>query len=120
MRPILESVDEVWAYSSPVRDCYLATGVPPDRVHLVPLGVDAGRFRPGLDPYPLATRKRVKFLFVGGTIFRKGFDVLLADTSGASHIPVTGHSPTSSAMDRHVRAAGGRSTRRFLTGPAPP
>ncbi|HEX4613968.1 MAG TPA: glycosyltransferase family 4 protein, partial [Urbifossiella sp.] len=69
---------EVWAYSRAVRDCYLAAGVPADRVHVVPLGVDPARFRPDAAPLPLPTRKGFKFLFVGGTIARKGFDVLLA------------------------------------------
>jgi glycosyltransferase involved in cell wall biosynthesis len=76
--PIAEAVDEVWAYSRAVRDCYVESGVPAERVHVVPLGVDPGRFRPGLPPLPLATRRGFKFLFVGGTIPRKGFDVLLA------------------------------------------
>ena len=30
-----------------------------------------------VDAYPLQTRKRFKFLFVGGTLPRKGFDLLL-------------------------------------------
>ena len=38
--PALRQVDEVWAYSRSVRDCYLDAGMPADRVHVVPLGVD--------------------------------------------------------------------------------
>ena len=76
--PIVEQVDEVWAYIRAVRDCYVESGIPAERVHVVPLGVDVTRFRPGLPPLPLKTRRRFKFLFVGGTIHRKGFDVLLA------------------------------------------
>jgi len=75
--PITELVDEVWAYTKAVRDCYVESGVPADRVHVVPLGVDTARFRPGLAPLPLKTRRNFKFLFVGGSIHRKGFDVLL-------------------------------------------
>jgi len=78
VEPILESVDEVWAYSRSVERCYVASGIPPERVKVVPLGVDIDRFRPGLEPLPLGTTKRVKFLFVGGTIPRKGFDALIA------------------------------------------
>ena len=74
---VRDRVHEVWAYSRAVRDCYLAAGVPADRVHVVPLGVDPDRFRPGATPVPLPTRKRFKFLFVGGTIVRKGVDLLL-------------------------------------------
>jgi glycosyltransferase involved in cell wall biosynthesis/tetratricopeptide (TPR) repeat protein len=76
--PIRDNVDEVWAYTRAVRDCYVESGVPAERVHVVPLGVDVEDFRPGLPPLPLKTRRRYKFLFVGGTIYRKGFDVLLA------------------------------------------
>ncbi|NOZ28643.1 MAG: glycosyltransferase [Chloroflexi bacterium] len=70
-------VDEVWTYTSYVRDCYIRSGVPADRVHVVPLGVDVERFRPDVPPFPLQTKKRFKFLFVGGTISRKGIDILL-------------------------------------------
>ena len=75
--PMSDEVDEVWAYSRFVRDCYIASGVPADRVHVVPLGVDPRRFHPGAKPFPLKTTKPFKFLFVGGTIHRKGIDVLL-------------------------------------------
>ena len=74
---MLRRVDEVWAYSRYVRDCYLEAGVPRDRVHVVPLGVAPDVFRPGLEPLPLAPGPQIRFLFVGGTIFRKGIDVLL-------------------------------------------
>jgi len=37
--PMLRRVDEVWAYSRSVRDCYFEAGVPPERVHVIPLGV---------------------------------------------------------------------------------
>src|SRR5262249_33616871 len=46
-------------------------------VQVVPHGADPEVFRPGLEPLPLPTSKRYKFLFVGGTIWRKGVDVLL-------------------------------------------
>ena len=76
--PLLNDADEVWAYTHHVRDCYVQSGVPADRVHVVPLGVDCDHFRPDAAPLPLRTRRRFKFLFVGGTIWRKGIDVLLA------------------------------------------
>jgi glycosyltransferase involved in cell wall biosynthesis/tetratricopeptide (TPR) repeat protein len=73
----LTQVDEVWAYTEYVRDCYLAAGVPAERVHVVPCGVDCERFSPQAPPLALPTRKRCKFLFVGGTLHRKGIDLLL-------------------------------------------
>jgi glycosyltransferase involved in cell wall biosynthesis/tetratricopeptide (TPR) repeat protein len=75
--PMLGQVDEVWAYSRHVRDCYLRAGVPQERVQVIPLGVDPDVFRPRLEALPLPPGPRARFLFVGGTIFRKGIDVLL-------------------------------------------
>jgi glycosyltransferase involved in cell wall biosynthesis/predicted Zn-dependent protease/predicted O-methyltransferase YrrM len=77
LEPILAAVDEVWCYSRSVLRAYAASGVPDSRLALVPPGVVPDLFRPGLDPLPLPTQKRVKLLFVGGTIPRKGFDALL-------------------------------------------
>ena len=68
----------MWAPTSYVQDCFIRSGVRPDLVHVVPYGVNVSLFRPGLEPYQLATTKQFKILFLGGTIRRKGFDVLLA------------------------------------------
>ncbi len=75
--PMSRLVDEVWAYTRHVRDCYISSGVPADRVRVIPLGVDPDAFRPRTTPLTLPTARRFKFLFVGGTIHRKGIDVLL-------------------------------------------
>ncbi len=72
-----DHVAELWVPTNFVRNCFVRDGAAPGKVHVVPYGVDVSAFRPGLEPYPLATRKQFKFLFVGGTIKRKGFDVLL-------------------------------------------
>ena len=69
--------DEIWVYSEYVRRVYVDSGVDPAKVKLVPLGIDPQRFQPGAPPRPLPTLKTFKFLFVGGTIGRKGADVLL-------------------------------------------
>jgi glycosyltransferase involved in cell wall biosynthesis len=70
-------VDEVWVPTHFVRDCYVQSGLEAERVQVVPRGVDAARFHPGVPPRTLRTHKRFKFLFVGGTIPRKGIDILL-------------------------------------------
>lgn len=76
--PIInEQVDEVWVYSTFVQDCFVRSGVDPQRVHVVPCGVDVHKFHPRARPAPLPTNKRFKFLFVGATIWRKGSDLLL-------------------------------------------
>jgi len=73
----LACVDEVWVPSHYVRRVYVDSGVEPRKVHVVPNGIDPKVFRPGAKPMALATKKAFKFLFVGGTILRKGPDVLL-------------------------------------------
>ena len=76
--PVSREVDAVWTYTSYVRSLYLQAGVPAERVHVVPLGVDVKRLQASQQPFPFRTRKRFKFLFVGGTIHRKGIDLLLS------------------------------------------
>jgi glycosyltransferase involved in cell wall biosynthesis/predicted Zn-dependent protease len=75
--PMSAQVDEIWAYTRFVRDAYLTSGIPADRVHVVPLGVDTKRFHPAVPPFQLKTTRPFKFLFVGGSIHRKGIDILL-------------------------------------------
>jgi glycosyltransferase involved in cell wall biosynthesis len=75
--PMSELVDEIWVPSRYVLRSYVTSGIPVERVRVIPNGVNAEMFHPGVEPYPLPTRKRTKFLFVGGTIWRKGIDLLL-------------------------------------------
>lgn len=70
-------VDEMWVPSNYVRDSYIRSGIPAERVFTVHNGLNLDQFRPTAPPYPLKTRKKFKFLFVGGTILRKGIDILL-------------------------------------------
>jgi glycosyltransferase involved in cell wall biosynthesis len=74
---IARSVREVWVHTRYVRDIYLRSGVDPEKVVLIPLGVNARLFHPAILPARLSTRRSFKFLFVGGGIPRKGFDLLL-------------------------------------------
>jgi hypothetical protein len=76
---VRERVDRVWVPSAFVRDGYVASGMPPGIVDVVPNGVDLERFAPDGPVRDLgAERAGCTFLFVGGTIWRKGIDVLLA------------------------------------------
>lgn len=59
-----------WAAASVTRDY----GVPEEKVHVIPPGVDVGRFRPGRQNNEGAPR----ILFVGADFTRKGGDDLLA------------------------------------------
>ncbi len=75
-----KNVDEVWCPSTYVRRLYLDAGFDPKRVLVVPNGVDPDIFSPGPADGSLLrrlTRKSFTFLFVGGTLERKGIDVLL-------------------------------------------
>jgi glycosyltransferase involved in cell wall biosynthesis len=71
------TVDEVWVPSNYVRECYISSGVPQEKVQVVPNGVDTATLTPDATPLQLRTAKNFRFLFVGGTIQRKGIDLLL-------------------------------------------
>ncbi|MBI1178019.1 glycosyltransferase [bacterium] len=71
------NADVFWVPSNYVRQVYIESGVPAEKVHVVPNGIDPKAFHPQVKPLSLATKKKFKFLFVGGTIHRKGPDVLL-------------------------------------------
>lgn len=77
IEPIRSRVDEVWVPTTYVARCFERSGIPRERIAVVPYGVDVRRFAPGGGPAPLATKKRFKFLFVGGSLWRKGVDLLL-------------------------------------------
>ncbi|HUI30862.1 MAG TPA: glycoside hydrolase family 99-like domain-containing protein [Candidatus Acidoferrales bacterium] len=70
-------VDEIWVPSNYVRKVYVDSGVPSEKVIVVPNGIDPNIFRPDARPFRLQSKKQFKFLFVGGTILRKGIDILL-------------------------------------------
>ena len=74
-----DQVDEIWCYSQYVKRVYLEAGIPEAKLAVVGLGVDVDNYRPGLEPLGDLSRddSRTTFLFVGGTIARKGFDCLL-------------------------------------------
>lgn len=74
--PVQQFIDELWVPSHFVKDCFVESGASPARVQVIPNGLAAG-FVPEAPPRPLATHKKFRFLFVGGSIFRKGFDILL-------------------------------------------
>lgn len=74
---IERNVDEVWAMSDYVRQSYIQSGVDPGRVFLVPHGVNPSVFKPSAPTAPPLSTRGFRFLFVGGTIYRKGIDLLL-------------------------------------------
>lgn len=77
IEPLRDHVAEVWAPSRYVRDLYREAGVPSEKIFLVPNGVDVERYHPAAPAMRLPTSKSFRFLFVGGTIWRKGIDAVL-------------------------------------------
>jgi glycosyltransferase involved in cell wall biosynthesis/tetratricopeptide (TPR) repeat protein len=77
VEPMNDAVDEIWVPSEYVRDCYVRSGVSPEKVVVVPLGVDPIRYSPNTPPTELGVSQTFKFLFVGGMLPRKGADLLL-------------------------------------------
>ncbi|MBN1307043.1 MAG: glycosyltransferase [Chitinispirillaceae bacterium] len=77
---IAETVDEVWVYSRFLKICYERSGIPADKVKIVPNGIDPLCFNPNAPPAPWvrqASGNRYRFLFNGGVTTRKGADVLI-------------------------------------------
>ncbi len=72
-----KDADEIWTPSNFSRNAFVNSGLDPDKVQVIPNGVDPKIFSPkGVVP-ELPTKKTFRFLYVGGTIYRKGIDVLL-------------------------------------------
>jgi glycosyltransferase involved in cell wall biosynthesis len=69
---------QYWAHSQWIAQQARAAGVDPERVRVVPHGVDRHVFTPDGPRYDLPTKRKFAFLFVGGVSFRKGTDILLS------------------------------------------
>jgi len=72
-----ERYDQLWVHSRWTQEQAAAGGVEPARIRVVPHGVDPAVYHPGGARVPLMTRKGFAFIFVGGTVARKGIDILL-------------------------------------------
>ncbi|MGA2404628.1 MAG: glycosyltransferase [Syntrophobacteraceae bacterium] len=77
IEPMSNLVDEIWVPSRHVLKTCIASGIPPDRVQVVPNGVNIDQFHPGVPEYALESSRKFRFLFVGGGLWRKGVDILL-------------------------------------------
>jgi glycosyltransferase involved in cell wall biosynthesis len=72
-----ERADAVWCYSTYLRDVYVTSGIPPQRVKIVPLGFDPLVYHPGVEPMGLSDQSACVFLFVGGLPPRKNVGMLI-------------------------------------------
>lgn len=73
---IERNVTEVWVPSQFVKNALSAGGVQPDRIQVIPNGIDAQMFSPEGPAWRPEGCRSFMFLFVGGAILRKGADVL--------------------------------------------
>lgn len=69
--------DEIWVHTPENRSLYLREGLSPERVAVIPAGVDPLRFHPGAEPLRLPGRRQFCFLFSGDALWYSGIDVLL-------------------------------------------
>ena len=70
--------DRIWVPSDYVRERFVAGGMPEGIVEVVANGYDPDRFSPNGPALALGPRASCTFLFVGGTIWRKGIDLLVS------------------------------------------
>ncbi len=75
---VTASYDELWVHSRWNRELAVRGGVPPEVVHVVPLGVDPTVLHPDGPEMAAQGAAATTFLWVGATVRRKGFDVLQA------------------------------------------
>jgi glycosyltransferase involved in cell wall biosynthesis len=76
---LFDKADELWTPSTFSRNSFIRSGIQPEKVQIIPNGIRPSLFTPygGKHDFQSKTGRKLTFLFVGGTIFRKGIDILL-------------------------------------------
>jgi glycosyltransferase involved in cell wall biosynthesis len=74
---VMKRAAEVWTTSRFCFEAFVNSGVPAEKIYIIPHGADPDIFRPEGNRATLPTTKPFRFLYVGGTIYRKGLDILL-------------------------------------------
>jgi glycosyltransferase involved in cell wall biosynthesis len=77
VQQIKTNVDELWVPSEFVKDVFVLCGIHPERIAVVPNGVNTNSFHPDGPAWRPPEARGFTFLFVGGAIARKGVDLLL-------------------------------------------
>jgi glycosyltransferase involved in cell wall biosynthesis len=75
--PLKYWTDQLWVYSRYNKECYVRCGIDENKIKVIPLGVDESIYHNNVRPLELGDTPSFRFLFVGGTIWRKGIDTLL-------------------------------------------
>lgn len=76
-RPRCLEMDEIWVSSRFNADVFEASGIPASRIRILPIGIDAGTFRPGVKPMPLPHARGFRFLSVFDWHDRKAPELLI-------------------------------------------
>lgn len=74
---VLKNAEEIWTPSLFSRQAMIDSGLDFNKVQVIPNGINPNIFKPFGEKYKLNTNAKIKFLFVGGTLPRKGIDILL-------------------------------------------
>jgi glycosyltransferase involved in cell wall biosynthesis len=69
--------DSVWCNSRYVRDVYVASGIDPARVAILPHGIDPAVYHPAVEPLPVSSPDTCIFLYVGGMPPRKNVGAVI-------------------------------------------
>lgn len=77
VKPLRDRVDEIWAPSNYVKNVYVRSGIPEHKIVVIPWGIDPEVYTPDVPSLHLPIEAAFKFLYVGGSVHRKGIDVLL-------------------------------------------
>lgn len=72
-----DPVAELWVNSHFTRNSFVLSGAQPEKVHVLPLGFDADVFTSGGPRASVGEQDEFKFIYTGGTIERKGIDLLM-------------------------------------------
>lgn len=80
---IFKKADEIWTPSNFSRQAYLNSGIDPAKVQVIQNGINPEIYKPQGEKYRLNTKAGTKFLFVGGTLSRKGINILIEAYSAA-------------------------------------
>ena len=70
-------VDQVWTPSEWTKSVLVNGGLEPEIVKVIPNGIDPQIYQPEGGRRVLSNSKSFRFLYVGGMIYRKGFDLLI-------------------------------------------
>jgi glycosyltransferase involved in cell wall biosynthesis len=73
----VEHVDEIWVASTFSRLAMVASGVPENKIHVMPSSVDTNLFSPTAEPLPIERGKGFAFMTLLDWDYRRGLDAVI-------------------------------------------